>query len=439
MRIEHHPPFLEDLRRLDHRLLATVFSGLVLAGAAAFMLGITGENPQRAWQAYLVNFLFWTGTACGAVLFGAVLNITNARWARPLKRITEAPGAFLPFSFALFLGLYVGRDEIFPWIRHGAHGKEWWLNIPFLFARDGVGLFLFMSVALALTAFSLGADRRAARDKARASTKATGTGSPSPPAESEIRLEDSPDWRIQKVLSVVLALLYASVLTLLAIDLVMSLDPRWVSTLFGAYFFITSLYAGLAMIMILAILLMGIEPLKGLIQPRHFHDLGKLLFGFCVLSGDFFFSQFLVIWYSNLPEESQYVILRIREAPWYFLAWTVLIVSFVGPFVTLLNRSIKMKPIPMLVLSSVILAGIWLERLLQVAPSLWKEGGLPLGFTEIFITGGFFGLMALCLLLFLRSAPLLPTADPLFGEYMREHHGGALHGGAVTSGEQQAV
>jgi len=439
LKAEIPPRFLEDLRRLDHRLLAAVFFGLVLAGVAAFMLGITGENPQRAWQAYLVNFLFWTGLASGAVLFGAVLNITNARWARPLKRITEAPGAFLPFSFALFLGLYAGREEIFPWIRHGAHGKEWWLNVPFLFARDGVGLFLLMSVALALIAFSLGADRRATREKGHASAGAMGTELPSSPVEGEKHQGASRGWRIQKVLSVVLALLYASVLTLLAIDLIMSLDPRWVSTLFGAYFFITSLYAALAMLMILTILLMETDPLKNLIQPRHLHDLGKLLFGFCLLSGDFFYSQFLVIWYGDLPEETQYVILRIREAPWYFLAWTVLIICFVGPFVTLLNRRIKMKPLPMLVLSSVILAGIWLERLLQVAPSLWKEGGLPLGFTEIFITGGFFGLMALCLLLFLRCVPLLPTADPLFGQYMKEYHGGAFHSEAVTSGEQQAV
>jgi hypothetical protein len=98
------------------------------------------------------------------------------------------------------------------------------------------------------------------------------------------------------------------------------------------------------------------------------------------------------------------------------LAWIVLFVCFAMPFVVLLNRRIKMKPFPMLILTTVILAGMWLERLLLVAPALWTGSDLPLGFTELFITAGFFGTMALCLMAFFKFFPLLPISDPLYHE-----------------------
>ena len=157
-------------------------------------------------------------------------------------------------------------------------------------------------------------------------------------------------------------------------------------------------------------------------MPKQFHDLGKLLLGFCVVTGDFFYSQFLVIWYGNLPEEAQYVILRVRNTPWQVLAWTVLIVCFALPFFILLNRKIKMKPRAMVILGVIILIGMWLERLLLIAPSLWKGEQLPLGMIELLISAGFFGAMALCVLLFLRQFPILPLSDPLFLEMLQASH-----------------
>jgi len=204
--------------------------------------------------------------------------------------------------------------------------------------------------------------------------------------------------------------------SLVGYDLVMSLDPHWHSTLFGAYFFVGSFYAGLAALMVMTVLAVKKMGMGAFIKERQFHDLGKLIFGFGLLTGDFFYAQFLVIWYGNLPEETQYVILRVREAPWGVLAWTVLVAAFAVPFFVLLNRKIKMRPIPMIVLSVVILAGMWLERLLLVAPALWKGRTLPLGVMEVMITLGFLGLVSLCTLWFLKKFPVLPISDPLFRE-----------------------
>jgi Ni/Fe-hydrogenase subunit HybB-like protein len=383
------------------RLLLSMFFCMTLAGAAAFLLTISGPHAGRAWQAYLVNFVFWTGLACGAMLFVAIMNMTGARWSRPLKRFAEAPGVFLPAACVLFAGLYFGREQIFPWIHKPVAGKQLWLDADFLFARDGAGLGLLTVLSLVLIYQSVIADRKAAAQTAAGS------------------LLQQVQQKPQAALSIAFGIVYAIVLSLIAIDLIMSLDPHWVSTLFGAYYFMGSFYTALAGLMVLCGISLSAYGLQDFIMPRQFHDLGKLLLGFCVVTGDFFYSQFLVIWYGNLPEEAQYVVLRLRNTPWQFLAWTVLIVCFALPFVILLNRKIKMKPRAMVILGIIILIGMWLERLLLIAPSLWKEAQLPLGMIELLISAGFLGIMALCVLLFLRQFPILPLSDPLFFEMLK--------------------
>lgn len=374
---------------------AAVFAGLTVLGAAAFLSGVGGDEPLRAWQAFLTNFIFWTGLAAGSVLLSAVLTMTNASWGRPLKRLAEAPGAFLPPAFILFWFLYAGKEHLFPWLHEDLGRKAGWLDIHFLFARDGFALLVLVALAAALIYSSVKPD-----------LEMSASGSLPPGAEIHRKRQGR--------LAVAYGLLYAFILTLLAFDLIMSLDPHWVSTLFGAYYFMGSFYTGLAAVLILAVIAVKFGGLGDAIRPKQFHDMGKLLFAFCIVTADFFYAQFLVIWYGNLSEETSYVITRVNFAPWNILAWTVLAVAFALPFLVLLNRDIKMKRVPMTILAAVILAGMWLERLLLVAPSLWKAKTLPFGPTEVLITAGFLGLMALCILFFLRRFPMLPVSDPLF-------------------------
>jgi len=377
-----------------------LFGGLLVVGAVSFVMGISGPQAQRVWQAYLVNFVFWFGMAAGSILFVAVLNMTHARWGRPLKRLAEALGAFLPVSFILFWLLYAGRASLFPWIHDLPHGKERWLNVPFLFARDGIAIFLLAAVAMALIYFSVRADLV---------------------RYSESRAPD-PDvsWKRQIVLSPVLGILYALVMSLVAFDLVMSLDPHWTSTLFGGYFFVGSFYAALAALTLLSGLLRKTSALEPLLRRRHFHDLGKLLFGFCMMTGYLFYAQFLVIWYGNLPEETRYVIQRIRQAPWSPLPWIILGICFAVPFFMLLSRKLKMSAGGLMGISMIVLIGMWLERFFLVAPSVWRATELPLGLIELCITAGFLGAVGLTLTLFLKTFPLLPVSDPLFQEEMKK-------------------
>lgn len=389
---------------------------LVLVGVVFLLDGASGPRSQRVWQVYLINFLFWSGIAFSAMMFVAILNITNARWGRPLKRLAEALGAFTLPSYLLFWGLYFGRQSIFPWVNNPVQGKESWLNSTFLFARDGTGLFLLTAIALALIYLSLKSDLKHLSDKVETKKKNGHEAASYTEGESQRTFY----WHGQVILSPILGILYGLVLTLVAIDLVMSLDPHWFSTLFGAYYFIGSFYAGLAALIFLSVLFQRTSRrdtgLTNILCPRHFHDLGKLLFAFCMMTGYLFYTQFLVIWYGNIPEETQFLIKRLYRMPWKGLAWAIFLMAFVIPFILLLSRRIKTKPQAMIPLSLVILVGMWLERFFLVVPSLSKSQGIPWGLPEVFITGGFFGLMTFTVTLFLSKFPLLPLTDPLFQE-----------------------
>jgi len=325
---------LQSRPRPRQKRWLVIFGMLAIVGAGVFLVGISGSQAQRAWQVYLVNFLFWSGLAFGTVLFSAILTMTNARWGRPLKRLAEAPGAFLPVAFLLFWVLFFGKERIFPWIHEDVGHKQLWLSSGFLFVRDGASLLLLTIVSLALVYCSV---RRDVRSMAGSDTgHPTGVGGKESTADA------------QTVLSPILGILYAVVLSLIAFDLIMSLSPHWHSTLFGAYFFVGCFYGALAAMAILASLSAGLMGLGAFIRDDHFRDLGNLLLAFCMVTGDFFYSQFLVIWYGNLPVETRFVLLRVRESPWDLLAWAVLLICFVIPFVLLLSRRIKMNGVVMM-------------------------------------------------------------------------------------------
>jgi hypothetical protein len=279
-----------------------------------------------------------------------------------------------------------------------------------MFGRNGVGLFLLSTLSLALIYYSVKGDREMASRLSETSL---------PDSVSEPR--EGVNWRVQRVLSPIIGILYAFVLSLLAFDLIMSLDPHWYSTLFGAYYFMSSFYTALAALYLLSPLSLQAPGLREYIHRHHLHDLGKLVFAFCLFTGYLFYVQFLVSWYGNLPEETRYITLRVRFTPGEPIAWIVLVLILITPFLGLLRRKSKMNPLAILIISGMILVGMWLERFILVAPSIWKGEGLPLGLLEALISAGFFGVMALSLITFLQRVPFLPLSDPLFRKFVEFH------------------
>lgn len=433
-------PIEEILRKTPSRLprpLLGLLGLLVAMGLIAFVWGIAGTNPLRAWQAFLVNFLFWSGIAQAGLVFAAILQVTGARWGRPIKRISEGAASFLPISFLLFLVIFLGRNSIFPWIHEPIPGKEAWLNVPFLFARDGVGLIALYGLSLVFLYHSLRPDVGLAHEKKGGREK--GLWKVLIAGWRGIEAEQQHSRRILAVLSPILLLLYALVFTLIAVDLVMSLDPHWYSNLFGGYYFIGNLYLGLAALAITSILARRYLGLEEYITPKQFHDLGKLIFGFCMLWTYLFWSQYLPIWYANLPEETGFVLARTSASPWKTVAGVLFFTNFLVPFVILLSRTAKKAPASLFLISAVIVGGMWLERFLLVVPSLWHQPTFPFGWLEVLILAGFFAAYTLTFLAFIRSFPILPIADPLFSSPERAHvPRRARAGGKGGSGPQPA-
>ena len=386
-------------KRSPYRLL---FAALIVVGFGTFIIGAVKQDPGRAWQAYLINFLLWSAIAQGGLLFSALMTTTRARWSGPLSGLAEAFAGFFPVSFVLFLILFLGAPHVFPWLHaHDLQGKEAWLNVPFLFTRDLVGLLILYGIGFVYLYHSLllkvePGDTNGAFRSIFNRLHGNRTRDP-----EKIK-------RRKGVFSVLYMLAYALVLSLIGYDLVMSADPEWISTLFGAYTFVKAFYIGLGGLIILAAV-MHLNTNNGFrLDAAHFHDVGKLFLAFCLVWADFFYVQLVVIWYGNIPEESVYVIERTMSMPWRYLAWFIFIVCFVLPFFILLNKKVKTMPRFMIVLCTVIIAGIWLEHFLLLAPALSHSAQtLPLGIKDFLISLGFLGLMLMALNSFLRQFPEL--------------------------------
>jgi hypothetical protein len=372
---------------------------LITAGGATFLVQIMAGHAARAWQAYLISFLLFSAMAHGALLFSTLMHAVRARWSGPLTDLAEAFSAFFPVSLLLFLGLYLGKAHLFPWIGHDLHGKEAWLNLPFLFTRDFAGLLLLYGLGLAYLYHALWFKLGARGPEGPLGRWLWQRWQRRPPDAAHYA-------RRRTVLSLLYMLAFAVVLSLLGYDLVMAMDPHWYSTLFGAYSFVKAIYVGFGGIIVLAALLHLSRREEYAIAASQFHDIGKLFFAFGLVWADFFYAQFVVLWYGNIPEETAYVIERTMAAPWRGLAWTVFIVCFVAPFLILLNKKIKTVPAAMVAICGAVIAGMWLEHFLLLAPA-YHHGpkALPLSWIDSLIALGFLGLLMAAVSAYLRQFP----------------------------------
>ena len=383
--------------------------GLGALGGLAFILGVALGDGARAWQALLVNFLFFAGLAHAGVALSALLQATSARWGRSLKRTAEATAAFLPVAFVLLLLLLAGVGAWAPWVHHPVESKTPWLNIPFFVIRELAAFALLSGLGLLYVYRSLRPDIGMLHESGE--RPAAGVAARLIAGWRGLDAERAAGQRAQNRLAVAVLIGYAWVLTLVAFDFVMALDPHWFSTLLGGYFFIGNLFIGLAFLAIVAASGRERIGIAAYVGRHQLHDVGKLLFGFCILWAYLFWSQYLVIWYGDLAEETEFVHHRMHGA-WAPVAWTVFAMTFAIPFVALLSRAVKMQPRALAAIAGVAFAGMWLERFILVAPSLWQGEGLPLGLIEVFITAGVLGLFGFCYARFLEVFPALPVSDP---------------------------
>lgn len=391
-------------------------------GAVSFVLIAVFGDANRAWRIYHVNWLYWTGLAQGLVMFGAVTTVAKGRWATGMRRMGEASVSFLPVSLALFLVMWIGRAEIFPWIRHpitDIPSKAFWLRDWFMWARDFVALvvlfgfsWLFVRHGLRLDATTLGPSA-----KLPAWTRAYYD-----------RLLKGPErgadfsWARRDLYANLVVLAFAVMLSLIAFDLVMSIAPHWVSNLLGGFFFIGAWLSGLMALALLMLFFRRHYGLDDLLTVKMQHDLGKLCFGFTVFWAYTFFSQFLVIWYGNMPEETSFLFLRMATPQWRAVSTAMVVMCFLLPFVGLMGIKPKKTPAILTTFALISLAGLWIDRFVLVVPSVVQSpAGLPLGWQELLITTGFFGLWGLSYMWFVERFGLVSPAL-LERESERRHH-----------------
>jgi len=349
---------------------------LIALGAIAFMIALLRGGAATAWEAYLVNLLFFLGIAQGAVVASASFYLTQAKWGGSTPyRLGEAFAPFLWVGVFLFFGLYFGRAAIFPWVKHPIAQKAAWLNIPFLFARDGIGL---AAMALVSSAFI----RISRAEESRAWTIAT----------REIEMPPHS----MRVIAPLLAVLYAVVYTLIAFDLIMSLAPVWRSTLFGWYFFAGCFWSGLTAMALMAVVLRRRLGENNLFtNPAVTHDYGKMVFAFSVFWVYLLFAQYIVIWYGDLPVETFFIVQRVHHMPWSPLSLACVILIWAIPFCALMSVRAKQTPWVLGSVAALGLVGMWLERYVLVVPSLSPDA-IPFGPVQFLISIGFLGLFVIC-------------------------------------------
>ncbi len=386
------------------RRLTWIFVALVAIGIATFLASLQ-LNPTEGWQAYLINFLFWTGIAQGAVVFAAIYHVVGAKWGATVSRLAEGAAAYLPIGLVSFLPLYVGLKFFFLRIREMNPERGAWFDPRFIFVRGGLGLGLMTVLSVFFVYYHLRPEVGIAQEKR---IRPQGwlyrwivDGWEGDEREM-VRCERGMDFLAAGVL-----VAYPIVYTFMAFDLIMALDPVWHSSLFGGYFFISTFYLGLAGLTSVAVLVrwnLG----DSIVPDSQLTDLGKLLLGFNLTYLAMVWAQYIVIWYGNLPEETHFVILRVWQKPWTFLSWSVLVLSVLIPFLVFLSRRAKQIPWLVLCVAISISTGLWIERYVLIVPSLWIGTRVPFGWIEVGITAGFLGAAGLGYLFFLKNFPLLP-------------------------------
>ena len=384
-------------------------AGLTLLGAILLLRSMTPEGSARAWHLFHVNWVYFTGLMFGSVAVAAVAKITNAKWSGVMLRFAEAAIAFLPVSLiGLVLIFTAGYEPIYgrmhAELEGMQHGKAVWLSHGFMFARMGLGVLVLGWVGWLLVRADMLPDVHAARGSVSGGRRALFEKWSRGFDPSVVGLHRHRE-RIHR-LAPVYAVLYAMIMSIIAFDAIMALQPHWFSNLLGGFYFMGSFLGGHTLLALL--MLYGARELDiaDLVSPKQRHDLGKLCFGFTVFWAYLMWAQFLVIWYGNMPEETGFVYARLW-GHWLPVGKVVLIGMFIVPFFGLLGVLPKKTRATLGLFTAISLVALWMERFLLIVPSVSPLPGPSFGVPELAPTFLMTGLFLLTYALFARTFPMV--------------------------------
>jgi hypothetical protein len=385
--------------RLQQRGVVAAVAGLVIGGIGVFL------QPSQLMPSWLIGFTFCTGLSLGSLSLLMTQHMSGGQWGLVSRRVFEAGSSLLPYCALLFIPIALTLPTLYVWARPEAVRadeillkKAIYLNRPFFLARTAIYFTVWIGCSLLLNGWSAAQDR------------------------GEVAVTEA-DTRRFRVVSGPGLVAYVILMSLAAIDWLMSLDAHWYSTIFG--FILVGGQALCALSFAVAILAIVVErePMNGVLRAGHFHDLGKLMLAFVMLWAYFSFSQFLIIWAGNLPEEITFYLSRLRNG-WQAVTLLIVVGHFVLPFCLLLSADLKRRPRLLARVAWFIVAIRLVDIIWLVAPN-FNQGGMPITLANIGIPVGLAGIWLFLFAGQLRKHALVPFNDPYFKEMLvRGSHGG---------------
>ena len=374
----------------------------LMAGAIALLVCIFGaiKSPQIFFPSYLMGYLLVLGLALGSLGLLMLQHLTGGHWGIVIRRPLESATRTLPLLAVLFIPIIFGMKYLYgAWLdpdrvraeplsamQQGYLTANWFYIRAFLYFVVWIGLMFIFN--------------RWSR-------------------EQDVNQADRALRRRFKMLAGPGIILYVFVMTFAAIDWVMSISPHWASTIYGFLFVAGQLISSMSLMIAIVALLARTGPLTGILQPRHTHDLGKLLLAFLMLWAYFDFSQLLIIWSGNLPEEITFYYSRLHSQ-WGVVAVIVVIFHFFVPFFLLLSRDLKRNPkvLPAVAIWLILMRLVdlfWMTRpefTSRALPNVWDIGAALAagGWWLFFFIGN------------LKQLPVLPVGDPNLEEAIAHEH-----------------
>ena len=390
----------------------------IVVGIVSFIGGVASD-PQTAWLAFDSNFIFFTMMSAGGLVLTAIYSIVGAHWPGPYRRFAESLAAFLPFAAILGIVGMFGGEYIFDWQANGAmHGKEAWLNTTRFYATDiGLRLLLAGLAFVMLKASARPTLRNLAENGEGFAKKMAQSWTAGWKGDEE---EREASKKKTAFIAPFIGMTYGIGFAFFSFDQVMSMEQAWFSNLFGNFVCWGGILSAVAACALSGVLSRNEDGFQGEITEDRMHDIGKMMFAFSIFWMYLFWSQYLVIYYGNLPEETYFIRDRLGDQfmvdkgysaaafakswqTWDFewarlqtgYGWLSMVVwacNWLIPFWVLLGQRPKKTPWIAGPVAAILLLGLWLERNLLIWPSVVKGDMMaPFGMIQIGIALGFLG------------------------------------------------
>ncbi len=377
--------------------LKTASYALTGVGLIVFLVGVL-KNPKDLWPAYLTAFFFVSCLGLGGLFWAAINHISKAGWSVSIRRIAESMTSFVPVMIVGSLVLLGGLKYLYSWMdpevlasNYLVAAKTAYLNQPFLIVRllvFGFGVLIFRNIIVG----------NSIKQDANGDVQYT---------------HKNVGWSIGYIL------FFAIAFSMFSVDLLMSLLPTWYSTIFGIYAFSGMFQSTLALFILMLIYIKRKGYVRGYYGVEHIHDVAKFMKGFTVFWAYIAFSQFMLIWYANIPEETEFYLLRFQGG-WTAVSIALLVFKFIVPFLALLPRAAKRNEAHLILVSILILVMQYLDVFWLVGPN-FHDGHLQFGIYHLGALALFLGLFISVVISFLQKNGLVAVKDPRMHEALNHH------------------